>query len=64
MNKKKFYEAPDTIVVSFKTERGFANSGQQVDPDYKIGSLIYGNETEGNYVERESYSSAGEPTTW
>lgn len=58
LNKKKFYEAPDTIVVSFKTERGFAASGDQpVDPNYSIGTMTNNEDNNGYYADRNGYGA-------
>ena len=61
-NEKRPYEAPQLTVVSFKTERGYAASGDLTGlNNIWIGAWVSG-QSEGTYVDRNDYGAANTGT--
>ena len=57
-NTKRPYEAPRLTVVRFKTERGYAASGELTGTNsIFLGAWISENASQGTYVDRNDYGS-------
>ena len=58
-NEKKHYETPQLTVVSFKTERCYAASGDLTGPNsIIIGEWFSESASAGTYVDRNDYGAA------